>query len=334
MFTRIVVPLDGSHVASRALGYAIAFAEKFNAALTLIGVIVPTLSEMYSGAVFGVTSTALHEASGQASDPAEKNITAYLESVAAPLRARGMTCEIAIHHGNPAAEIITCAGDAPGTLIAMSTHGRTGFQRWRLGSVAQHVMRYAAVPTLIVVARGDDLPDASHTVAEITVTLDGSLLAETALPAATALADTFGAPLNLLMVLANLVSPPSHDETEFMASTDEEERANEEGAEQYLAHVVARTTTPTRTVRSVSRRGTAMRLEDDIRTYLAERPAGIVVMASHGRGGILRWAIGSTAEGMIVQSPQPVLIIRAGTATQETMTMTDAPTAASIDGPA
>jgi nucleotide-binding universal stress UspA family protein len=46
---------------------------------------------------------------------------------------------------------------------------------------------------------------------------------------------------------------------------------------------------------------------------LAQQPAGIAVMASHGRGGVLRWALGSTAEEALDQSPCPILIVRAGT---------------------
>jgi nucleotide-binding universal stress UspA family protein len=318
MFTRIVVPLDGSQVASHALGYAIAFAERFNAALTLVTVIVPTLNEVYTGDALSMANLALRGAYDKAFAKAEENATDHLESVAAPLRARGMTCAIAIHHGNPAEEIIACAGDAPGTLIAMSTHGRTGVERWRMGSVAQHVMRHAAVPTFIVTRRrADYLPDAHPTVGEITVTLDGSALAERALPTATALADAFGVPLVLLSVLPNVVYPASRGVTAFTPSTIEVERAKEERAEQYFAHLVERTTTPTRTVRSVWRHAAAHPPEDVISDHLAGRPAGIVVMATHGRGGIRRWVMGSTAEGMLVQSPQPVLIIRAGRTLRE-----------------
>ena len=46
---------------------------------------------------------------------------------------------------------------------------------------------------------------------------------------------------------------------------------------------------------------------------LAKQPSGIAVMASHGRGGVLRWALGSTAEEVLDQSPCPILVVRAGT---------------------
>ncbi len=297
MFTRIVVPLDGSQVAARALGYAIALAEQFHAALTLVGVLAPTQDEVFRGAVFGVASTGVRAASAEA----EATMTDYLEGVAAPLRARGIACDIATPRGNPAEEIIAAAGNAPGTLIVMSTHGRTGFERWRLGSVAQHVMRHAAVPTFVVRAQEEDVPQLPLTIAEITVTLDGSLLAEKALPAATALADAFAVPLVLFSVLPSTVYPES-----------------EQAAGKYHARVVASTATPTRTVRSVWRHGVANHPESVISEYLADRPPGIVVLASHGRGGIRRWALGSTAEGMLVHSPQPVLVVRAGTMTTET----------------
>lgn len=309
MFEKIIVPLDGSQVAARALGYATALAERFNAALTLVSVVAPDLDNLGVGDIFGVTSDVRRAAERKAIT----NATDYLESVAAPLRACGIACAVAVHRGNPAEEIIACAGNAPGTLIAMSTHGRTGFQRWRIGSVAQHVMRHAPVPTFVVRAREDELPDATITVREITVPLDGSPLAETALPTATALADAFGVRLVLLNVLSNIVYPASYYDTAFVPSNVEEARADEEGVEAYLADVAARIAMPTRVIQTLRQQSIASRPEEAISEYLKERPAGMVVMASHGRGGILRWAVGSTAEGMMTQSPQPLLIIRAGT---------------------
>jgi nucleotide-binding universal stress UspA family protein len=312
MFTRIVVPLDGSQVAAHALGYATALAERFHASLTLVTAIPPRRDEIYSGDVLSVTDSTARTAYDATSARATQDATDRLESVAAPLRARGIACEVALHHGNPAAEIIACAGDTPGTLIAMGTHGRTGMERWRLGSVAQHVMRHAAVPTLIVRARDEAVPDAHLAVAEITVTLDGSAFAEQALPAASALADAFGVPLVLLTVLPDIVIPASQEDTEIVDAALAAARVEEEGAQAYLAHVAERVTTPTRTVRSVSLRGAGRGTVGAISDYLEPGPAGIVVLASHGRGGVLRWVMGSTAEGMMARSPQPVLIVRAG----------------------
>jgi nucleotide-binding universal stress UspA family protein len=327
MFTHIVVPLDGSQLAAHALGYATVLAEHFHASLTLVSVLAPYLAEAYGEDALDVAHSQKRTAHDAALVRAEEVATAYLEGVAAPLRARGLACEVTILHGNPAAAIISCAGEAPGTLIVMSTHGRTGVDRWRLGSVAQHVMRHAAVPTFVVRAREEAVPDAPPVVAEITLTLDGSAFAEQALPVATALADAFGVPLVLLTIVPEMAASTAPEETEFTPAAHGAERGDEAGAAAYLARVAAQITTPTRTVRSVWLRGGDRRPAEAIEEYLAARPAGITVLASHGHGGVLRWVLGSTTEGLMVRwvmrstaegmvggSPQPVLIVRVGKA--------------------
>jgi nucleotide-binding universal stress UspA family protein len=310
MFDSILVPLDGSRVAASALPYATVLAETCGARLTLLSVLVPQWKDLGTGDVFGVTSDVRREADARSTAIA----TDYLGNIAAPLRARGIACDVAIARGNPAEEIIAAAGVSAGTLIVMSTHGYTGFKRLRLGSVAQHVLRHAAVPTLIVrPPEGASLRERA-TIQEVTVTLDGSPLAEVAVPVAAHMADAFGVPLVLLSILENRVSPTITCDAQSVPSTIVWGAAEQADAEQYLAQVAARIASPARTVQTVWRRGVGGRTDEAISDYLRERPAGIVVMASHGRGGVLRWMLGSIAEGLVTHAPAPVLIVRATTA--------------------
>jgi nucleotide-binding universal stress UspA family protein len=310
MFGSIVVPLDGSPIAAAALPYATVLAETFGAHLTLLGVLVPHWKDLGTGDVFGVTSDVRREADAQAAAAA----TDYLENVAAPLKARGFACEVTVARGNPAEEIIAAAGESAGTLIVMSTHGYTGFKRFRLGSVARHVLRHAAVPTLIVRPHEDAARRERITVREVTVTLDQSPLAEIAVPVAAHVADAFGVPLVLLSILENRVSPAITYDAQSVPSTIVWGEVGQGDAEQYLAQVAARIAMPTRSVRTVWRRSSGGRTDKAINDYLSERPEGLVVMASHGRGGVLRWVLGSTAEGFTTHATTPVLIIRAATA--------------------
>lgn len=310
MFGSIIVPLDGSRIAAAALPYATVLAETFGAHLTLLGVLAPHLKDLGTGDVFGVTSDVRREADAQAAAVA----TDYLENVAAPLQARGFACEVTVARGDPAEEIIAAAGEGDGTLIVMSTHGHTGLKRLRMGSVAQHVLRHAAVPTLIVRPPEDATRTERVTIQEVTVTLDRSPLAEIALPVATHMADAFGVPLVLLSILENRVSPTITYDAQSVPSTIVWGVAEQADAEQYLAQVAARITMPTRTVQTAWRRGIGGRTDKAINDYLCERPEGLVVMASHGRGGVLRWMLGSTVEGFTTQAAAPVLIVRATTA--------------------
>jgi len=57
------------------------------------------------------------------------------------------------HGGGPAAHVVAQAERAPGTLVAMTTHGRSGVRRWVIGSVTDQVINYADGPVLVVRAR-------------------------------------------------------------------------------------------------------------------------------------------------------------------------------------
>lgn len=308
MFSRILVPLDGSDIAAHALPYATTLAKAFGSHLTLVGVLVPHLKDLDVADLFGITSDTRRTAEQRAA----KAAVSYLQGVAAPLRAHGIDVEWTIAQGeNAAGEIIDVAAEETNTLIVMSTHGRTGFQRLRLGSVAQHVIRQATVPTLVVRAKGDPPRGESGLVQQVIVTLDGSPLAERALPVASRLAAALAVPLILLRVLPNVVYPTAYYGTTYVPPIKELEEYARSDAETYLARVAAGLNLPD--VRTQWLRGRATP-DEIIKEYLRTQPPGITVMASHGRGGMSRWVIGSTAEGVITGAPSPVLVVRATTA--------------------
>lgn len=323
MFTRIFVPLDGSDIAAQALPYAITLAEKCGSALTLASVLLPRLRDLGMADFFGVTS----ETRRAAEDRAFVMASDYLESVAAPLRARGLSVDIELIRGDDAAdEIVEGAAAEESTLIVMSTHGRTGFDRLRIGSVAQKVARRAAMPTLIVRAQENPSPGDVVSVQQITVTLDGSSLAETALPIAIRLAQMFGVPLTLLRVIPNVIYPTAYYDTAYMPPIEELEEYARAEAEHYLTQV--REHLKRSDVRAQWLHSLASTPEAIINAYLAKQPPGIVVMASHGRGGISRWMLGSTAEGVVTGAPCPVLVVRSDTAPAAITSATETTTSA------
>ena len=305
MFRHILVPLDGSRLAVAAVPYAVALARAFDARISLLGIVEPFPE-------FGrLPSAAVREAD-------ERQITtgsAYLESVAAPMRARDLAVTTVVRHGNPAAEIMAYAEEAECALIVMGTHGRTGLERARMGSVAQHVLRHAVGPTLMVRPKSGESPAEEAAITDVTATLDGSALAEEALPIATRLATALSVPLTLLRVIPSLtyLATAGWDGGYYYPMTEEMERDEEHAVAEYLEALAARLRAPGLEVRTRWQRSVTNRAEEMIATYLAERPSGIAVTASHGRGGVLRWALGSTAEGVLDQSPCPILIVRAGT---------------------
>ena len=303
----ILVPLDGSHVAATAVPYAAVLARATEARISLLAV-VERVSEYTDGP----------SAAGQEGD--ERHITestAYLESIALPLRASGLTVTTVVRHGNPADTILAETEADACSLVVMSTHGRTGLERMRMGSVAQHVLRHAIVSTLVVppghgVTIGSDR-GADAAVTGITVPLDGSSLAEAALPFAANIAAAMSVPLTLFRVIPSIMAQAAGWGAGYEAYypiTEEMEHDEEAAVAQYLQAVAMPLRAGGLVVHSVWQRSVTSRAEELILAYLP--PSGIAVMASHGRGGVLRWVLGSTAEEVLDHAPCPILIVRAG----------------------
>src|SRR5712692_5507916 len=125
MLNKILVPLDGSGLAERALTYATALATASGAELVLL------------------RAATAHTLPGV--DPRERQAGAiqeaesYLEQVANSIRERGFVCETVVPHGHPKECIVDQTRTRHADLIVMTTHGRTGPGRWIFGSVAESV---------------------------------------------------------------------------------------------------------------------------------------------------------------------------------------------------
>jgi nucleotide-binding universal stress UspA family protein len=305
MSRHILVPLDGSPLAAAAVPYAVTLARAEGATISLLAVIAP-LTERVALPV---------DAPWEDGDRQEAESTAYLASVAATVSASALAVTTVVRRGDPASAILAYAADAGCALVVMSTHGRTGLDRLRAGSVAQHVLRHAASPTLVV-RPGTEAPTAADAaIAEITVTLDGSALAEAALPEATRLAVALAVPLTLLQVIPSLAYLAAagwgDGYANYYPASVEQEAADDLAVEGYLAAVATRLHRPGLELRTRAERSVTARAEETIAAYLAARPTGLAVMASHGRGGVLRWVLGSTAEAVLDHAPCPLLIVRA-----------------------
>ncbi|MDQ2784880.1 MAG: universal stress protein, partial [Chloroflexota bacterium] len=181
---------------------------------------------------------------------------------------------------------------------------------------AQHVLRHAIVPTLVVPPGNGASIEGDAVITAVTVPLDGSPLAETALPIAARIATALSAPLTLLRVIPSLTYLASSGwgvgYSTYYPVSEESEHDEETAVEEYLEAIATRLRAPGLEVQTEWARSVTNRAEEMITASLATRPTGIAVMASHGRGSVLRWALGSTAEAVLDQSPCPILIVRAG----------------------
>jgi nucleotide-binding universal stress UspA family protein len=137
----VLVPMDFSATADRALAYAIALGQQLHARLTLLHVLdmTPvTMDEMPPG----MTATYL--------DDLETDAQHLLQASRERVQRAGLQGESLLVQGTPTQTIVDTAGEQEVDLIIMGTHGRTGLAHVFLGSVAEHVVRHGPCPVLVI----------------------------------------------------------------------------------------------------------------------------------------------------------------------------------------
>lgn len=162
MFQHLLVPLDGSHLAEVAIPAALEIARRFDSQITLVRVVRPPqiLLATTEGAVFTELLNDLRQQETQ-------EATTYLKSLQGSLRQQGYVVHTHLIEGEPVADLILeVANGLDVDGIVMSTHGRSGLSRWVFGSVAEKVLRGAAVPVVLIRAKEDithlDAPAKHH----------------------------------------------------------------------------------------------------------------------------------------------------------------------------
>ena len=290
----VLIPLDGSHEAEVVLGCCSTLARAGATAFHLLAVVEPLDDEEMSD-----------EGLRQAHLNGRMSLESYLIEKAARLReSLGIEVRPQLRTGVPPAEILNAADELAIDLVALATHGRTGLDRWRLGSVADRVLRSATRPTLLI-GPNVMLPGDNVGVQRISVPLDGSKLAEQAVAPAASLARSLGASLELVTVPTYRV-PFGSDP--YLSLNFRSIIARLEGrARDYLENIqVGDLEDVTRITLTHAASGDVGTLLNRHFSYLTE---GLVVMTSHGRTGMTRWALGSVAEE-VIRGPAPVLILR------------------------
>jgi nucleotide-binding universal stress UspA family protein len=149
---QVLIPLDGSDLAEQVVEPAVALGTLAQADFTLLRVIQPLVRgghplESPDGVV---VDQVLLDHLKEAHEQEQREAGQHLEGVAASLRARGLsvhTCVVA--HEQPAVAILEAVKAHRIDLVALATHGRSGFRRLFLGSVADKVLRGATVPILV-----------------------------------------------------------------------------------------------------------------------------------------------------------------------------------------
>ncbi|MCB8942888.1 MAG: universal stress protein [Ardenticatenaceae bacterium] len=297
MFEKILIPLDSSELAERALKPGLALAEQGNADVFLVS--VPFMEKAFiedrAGYGFMLPDQSLAQS--------RKNLQAYLNKVKQNHAHPNVHIHPVVADGDEASVIVDTAVREQVDLIVMSTHGRSGFSRWMLGSVTERVLRQAPCPVLVI---REDKP-----LQHMLITLDGSELSETALQPGVEVAARLGSQLTLFSVESSeelnptFVAELEKVETGLGARTIEDYYHR---TENYLQRLVARLPQEVAQVTDTAPR--VGPVTDTILDFIEADKVDLVVMATHGRSGLQRWVYGSITEKIMRSAKCAMLIVR------------------------
>jgi nucleotide-binding universal stress UspA family protein len=289
MLKTILVPLDGSPLAERALPYAATLARRSGADIALVRAVHAT----------SLPGDDSRDAQMELTKQAEK----HLSEAAGRLGADGVTVETHVCHEDPVHAILDAAERCEADLIVMSTHGRGGLGRMLYGSVADRVLRHATIPVLLVPSIVDHRWPSDRPL-HLLVPLDGSELAEEALQSAELLAEVFESRPTLLRVIEPPTYPLYGDGYAYIPFDEDAELAD---ARQYLKGQVARLRERGRQAEAKVAVGQSARA---IAETASEQTSDVIVMATHGHGGLRRLILGSVATSTLRQTTVPLLLVR------------------------
>ena len=301
MYAKVLVPLDGSKAAENVLPLARCFARSLQIPVELLSVV--DIAEM-----------ARHIAADHAPmirtmvDDAHRRLNEYLKTIAKHFPAGEVQCKV--QKGNAAEAIIESAAADKQTLIAMATHGRSGLDRWLLGSVAEKVLRGASNPTLVVRSKEEKSPSwEMATLKRVIVPLDGSELSERILPHVEELVKPLGLDVVLMGVYGGPLAAGSSGDGFY--STGQKDA--------FIAGLRAETVTylaikaeelKWQGLKKLSFEAKEGLAADEIIAMARETPGTLIAMCTHGRSGVQRWMLGSVTETVVRHSDDPVLIVR------------------------
>jgi nucleotide-binding universal stress UspA family protein len=285
MLERILIPLDGSARAEAILGQLASILRRKDSEILLARAALHDPGE--SLRVSGVDLA--HLARGLRREAQD-----YLQAMTLRMASEGIRAKSCFIEGQAAEAILEAAKREQATMIALTTHGRTGIARWMAGSIAEKIARASELPVFLApsfrpAVRGEKTPVSPEPLPfrRILVPVDGSPESLSVVPPAAEFGRLFGSEMIVLHVRTSL--PKGEDDP---VTEPPLQRFHEAGL---------------RAVR-VTREGDP---SSEIIDFSAANDIDLVAMASHGRSGLSRWLLGSVAERVLRASAVPILLSRA-----------------------
>jgi len=309
MFKRILVPLDGSARAEKAIPVAARIARALGGSVILLRVATaPVDTGKYS-----TTSEFVEEAVDADLD----EVTSYLQNIAGSGELAGIPTEVKTSIGAVAPTILSGAQSYHANLIVMCSHGYTGFQRWVLGSIADKVTYHSPIPVLVLREGGPVPATGVHEPVHVLAPVDGSTLSEAVLEPAAYLAAALAqstsqeGALHLLRVV-DLPTSGGKFKSDAHIDTGLKEQVKHED-ETYLATLENRLSEGDLAYLNLSVTS-SVEADPDIAEAIVKKAEkngfDFIAIATHGHGGIQKWAMGSIAARVLHATRLPLLIMR------------------------
>jgi nucleotide-binding universal stress UspA family protein len=282
MYSRVLVPLDGSVAAEFAIRFAVDLASKHNAELILL--YLNTLS--------------LAASSDDDQQQSSDEIQQYLDGLRKDIRESGIPVRThIIDSRDPGQALTTYSDEELVSVVVMSTQGRQSMLRWLFGSNLEESLTRMMVPVMLVRPVYD----------QIVVPLDGSKWSESAIPRATELARLHDAEI----VLLHVYQQKGGDYADQWALAGQQQIADQQidQIRDQLISLRNRLRQEGLKAREVLIRGGNP--AQMIREYVEnEEDICMIVMSTHGRTGLSKWLVGSVAQDVIKQTRVPVTLVQ------------------------
>lgn len=306
MYKKMLVVLDGSELAEIVFPYAKELAGRLDIDLILLHVYSQAMRSSMPMYKAYIESTA--ENIGTQIHQIQQSLST--SKSAKPVEVRG---ELVM--GYHADEILRFAEENAVNLIMMASHGRSGAQRWSIGSVADKILRAARVPVWLVHADAEKaVPYDQWHSRTLLVPLSGSDVSAIVIPHAIALAKQKGASMDV--VLMQVVEPPitpSYYSPELTGMplnwgqfVEQEIARSKKATQEYLTDVEKQFREVGINVSSLVLTG---KPAEEIVAYAGKNPFTVVIMATHGRTGLSRLVYGSVAQSVLYGITNPMVLI-------------------------
>lgn len=282
---KILVPIDFSDLSIKALDVANRFAKLFNGTITPLHAYIPVTDMDGFNILGGAVGT------DETMRNVEQVVTQRLNDLVKENLESGIGNDPVVEVGNPANAIASVAENFD--MIVMGTHGRTGFKRLLMGSVAERVLRTCPKPVLLIEEFSKTFP-----IKNILVTTDFSRNAQKAFPYAKTIAEKTGASINLVHVV-------SKDNFEDLKEIDQMVKDRKKALQEHVQLHFSELKDRVKPEVIVS----AKSVSEAIHDLNFSRQYNLIVMATIGRTGLKHLLLGSVASSVVRNNETAVLTV-------------------------